>query len=249
MAKGKFIANLNTDDRFHTHALDIMSTTLQKDEQVALVYIDQIITSTPNQRTFSRYSLNRFSRPAYDRLLLLSNYFLGSQLMWKKEVHDVDGIYFNEQFEVAGDYDFACQIAERYEIRGIQQFLGLYFKSDAASNKEYQNQQVTLSETVKIRESYLPRFINTIGPEELKKLQRYIKVIKRISPYVYVCISRLNDFIRRRKPLYPYTFLCWCGALLEEKAQNYTAAEEFYQRASRIPSGAYLKKYMKTPTA
>ncbi len=126
-ARGKYLTNANTDDRHRPDALEIMAEELDRNPHVGLVYGDQVITDIPNV-LFSSHHGKLIPRPDYTPERLLFGCCVGSQPMWRKSLHEEMG-YFDESLTVAADWDFWLRISQRYPLRHIPQFLGLYYQN------------------------------------------------------------------------------------------------------------------------
>ena len=226
-AKGDFITNANTDDRLRKDALDVLSAALAANPRAAIVYADQIVSGVPNQ-AFDQVNLRRrVHRTRYSRLALLHGYLAGSQPMWRSSLHSVEGIWFDESFEVAGDYEFACRVAENHDFFHVDEVLGVYYKAGDKSNKEFENVSRTLSEACTVQEKYMRRFMTTLTAEErqalfvksnrMLKLPRGLfylerKIVQRIAPSTFVS-SKL--------------FWCWVASLIRESEGDLAGARRF----------------------
>lgn len=125
-ARGKYITNANTDDRHRRDALEIMADTLESAPDVGLVYGDQICTDTPNGTFANHHAIQMVRKPEYSRQGLLLGCCTGSQPMWRKSVHDEIG-YFDDSLTCAADWDFWLRISEKYQLKHIPEFLGIYY--------------------------------------------------------------------------------------------------------------------------
>jgi len=155
VASGKYITNANSDDRYRKDALEIMTTKLDENINISLVYINQIVTETENQ-SFDRHTPIHYyklrSTISVEDLLFSKPPHCGSQTMWRKNLHDIYG-YFNENMEIAGDFEFWLRIADKCALINIDEYLGLYFYSpNSAANKDWAKVK---EEEVKIRSDYL----------------------------------------------------------------------------------------------
>jgi len=131
MATGKYITTANTDDRHRSDALEIMSNALNQNQDIHLVYADCFESTIPNETFDQCFKTRRYHYPDYFPPSSLLAYQFGPQPMWKKEIHDKLG-YFNEEFQVVGDYDFNIRFAFNYQAFHINQPLGLYLKHNAS---------------------------------------------------------------------------------------------------------------------
>ena len=129
MSSGKYITNANTDDRHRKDALEILAEELDKNQNIDLVYADQIITKSENETFDEHTATGYFEWPEYDRNQLVHCACFGPQPMWRKSLHKEFG-FFNEDFKVAGDYEWWLRISDKVEMKHISEKLGLYLLSD-----------------------------------------------------------------------------------------------------------------------
>jgi len=150
-ATGKYITNANTDDRHRKDAFELLAKVLDENQDVALVYADQIITEKENE-TLEKYTqAGIFFWPDFDRNYLLKVCSTGSQPMWRKSVHEEFG-YFDESMHIVGDYEFWLRITQKYFLKHVPELLGLYYRS--SQNAEYRNHQRTMQETALVQSYY-----------------------------------------------------------------------------------------------
>lgn len=155
MARGQFITLAPTDDRRRIDALEILAAELDAHREVALVYGDVFVTNFENQ-TFARHIRCGYHiRPEFSREIMMSGCHMGPQAMWRKSVHDEVG-YFDESLPSATDYEFWCRIAERYPMKHIPSFLGVYYENpDGIINS---NLERARQETLGVQHAYRNKF-------------------------------------------------------------------------------------------
>jgi glycosyltransferase involved in cell wall biosynthesis len=216
LARGKFITNANTDDVLRNDALETLASALDANPGVAMVYADQYVSHTANQLFVDAQKRNRLRRPPYSRIALLQGSLAGSQPMWRASVHSADNIWFDEQFEVAGDYGFACAVAEKYDLLKIDDVLGVYYKAKDLSNKEFSNVSQTVSEAFATQEKYGRRYVVALSAAErdslfttCSRLMRMPRVFFRIGREVG---ARLFPAIHVSSKM----FWCWLASLIKE---------------------------------
>ncbi|MDP3830741.1 MAG: glycosyltransferase, partial [Ignavibacteriaceae bacterium] len=128
LSEGRYITNANTDDHLRNDALEIFSDYLDRNADVVLVYADYYITNLPDQNFNNTNGLRLQSNKDFNKLLLLESCYIGPQPMWRADVHFKDNIWFDESLEIAGDYEFECNLAQRYKFHHIKNPLGIYYK-------------------------------------------------------------------------------------------------------------------------
>lgn len=215
LSEGKYITNANTDDVLRTDALELLARELDENPEVAMVYADQYITNKPFANFNNKFT-EHFDRPKYSRLKFLSKYWVGPQPMWRRSLHFEDGIWFNENLEVCGDNDFACRIMEKYTLKKVDAILGIYYRPDDSSNKEFQRRDLTLKESNLVRDKYSRRFITSRNNFQKKKLKMVIITTKIIPGLIYKGINYFLRKISSRYELIDREYLIYLGSLLAE---------------------------------
>jgi O-antigen biosynthesis protein len=153
VASGKYITNANADDRHRKDAFELMINLLEKQSDVDFVYADTIITETENETFDCHTPVGYIRSEAFVTLeqLLLVGGFVGHQPMWRKTVNDKYG-YFDEKYEVRGDYEFWLRVSESCKFRRIPKYLGLYFRNPMSV--ERRNYEITAREHIDIFQRY-----------------------------------------------------------------------------------------------
>lgn len=226
IAQGKYIINSNTDDRLKEDALEILSNELEEDPNIVFVYGDQYISNIPNENFVQNKKTKKLVNPKYDHLGLLSGYLAGSQPMWRSSLHFKDNIWFDENYEVAGDYDFICRVAEKYKIKKVNKFIGLYYRSDSNSNKEYQNLKLTVREADIIKAKYSKEFIASAPQKDVDNIKKLMLIYKIIPSKVFSIFNEIMHLIYPQKRVIPRYFIFYLYSLLKEKEGDYAAAKK-----------------------
>lgn len=138
-----------------------MSCELDAHPEIALVYGDILMTGYENQTFDSHIRTGYCLRPDWSPGIMLTGCHMGPQPMWRRAVHDDIGC-FDENLKSAGDYEFWCRMAEKYKMRHIPDFLGLYLHNP----KGVANSNLDLSdnETRSVKEAYKNRLPSPAGP-------------------------------------------------------------------------------------
>lgn len=127
VARGKYITNANSDDRHRKDAFEIAINVLEEHHDVGLVYYNYIETMTENE-VYERCTPSGYlTMPDYEHFELLFRSLPAHQPMWRRCIHNEIG-YFNDKLEVAGDREFWLRIATKYNLKHINEYLGLYLK-------------------------------------------------------------------------------------------------------------------------
>lgn len=135
--RGEFIAFLDTDDVWLKNKLSSQIEKI-KNNKTTLVYSNY-------------YILNQFTgvkKIAYKEKLpegviykeLLKNYFLGiGTVLIKKDIFLKKKFFFNERFNIIGDFDFFTMLSKNNYFSSIQHPLSIYrIHKESFSNKNYQ---------------------------------------------------------------------------------------------------------------
>ena len=170
ISSGKYITNANTDDRLKLNALETLANLLERYPNVGMVYADQFLSQIPNEIFLNAQNNKIFYFPPYKHIHLLDRCLIGSQPMWRRSIHFIDGVWFDEKFEVCGDHDFAIRITEKYTIKHLDLVLGTFYKSPERTNKEYQNIKRTYFEGFSNTFYHTQKFVNSLNEVETKKL-------------------------------------------------------------------------------
>jgi len=248
-ATGKYITNSNTDDRLHPDALRILADTLEQHPEAGMVYADQYITPEENIHFESVMARETFFRRDYSRIGLFTGYLPGPQSMWRASFHHEHQLWFDDKYEVAGDYDFAMKVAEISSMIRIDGVLGSYFRSPEDANKEYQNRELTANETYAIKEKYVRRFLQSLSTAELETLKKEWMFFMKLPHILYVGFFRLMARIHPRT-LYPSRlFYAWLLSLYFEEQGAFDQAAEICTRyKNRDKEGLLLRQLARLQT-
>jgi glycosyltransferase involved in cell wall biosynthesis len=200
LASGEFVTNANTDDRLKNNAFEILSNYLLTNPDIALVYADQYVTSVPNhlfEETKSDPKAIAYRSPDYNYLYQLDRGLVFSQPMWRAKLHFEDDIWYDENYEICGDYDFQLKISQKYKMYHFPEFLGTFYLSPRKKNKSHNNLGAVIRERQKISESYIRDFIYKMDNVSLGEIisQEFTEYIKVPIPLFYIW-KRFNLFLK-----------------------------------------------------
>lgn len=139
IAKGEYITNANTDDRYtHPNSLEMMAQALDYNRDVDLVYADAKVVDDKGEPSNKAPYFGAIKWPNFDRRLLLQGYFGGPSPMWRRELHAKYG-YFDESYQLSGDYEFALRLAAAGVIfKHIPlELIAFYDSGTNINNQEY----------------------------------------------------------------------------------------------------------------
>ena len=151
-ASGEYITNANSDDRHRKDAFEIMSSILESNGDIDLVYPNYRITHQENETFENSMDTEYLDRSAYDRYELLFKCLPGPFPMWRRLVHNSYG-YFDESLQVAGDHEFWLRISESCNFFHINEYLGLYYRNPQGG--EHRDPILTKIETVNVVNNYI----------------------------------------------------------------------------------------------
>jgi glycosyltransferase involved in cell wall biosynthesis len=164
---GEYLTNANADDRHRKDAFEVMLNELRSNNDIDFAYANTIITDVENE-TFDKHTFKAYNNwPDYDRHELFCRCYIGCQPMWRRRLHDDYG-YFDDDYDVAGDYEFWLRISEGCKFKHIDEYLGLYLAS--ATSAEHRNWLITLTETERAINKYLDN--SSFSVSELKPIRK-----------------------------------------------------------------------------
>ncbi|HIQ05788.1 MAG TPA: glycosyltransferase, partial [Anaerolineae bacterium] len=197
-ARGKYITNANTDDRHRRDALELLARALDEHPDITVVYADCAITHIENQ-TFDTASPTRFFRwPDFDRETFFQVCTVGPQPMWRREVHNEYG-FFDESFQVAGDYEFWLRISKTRKFLHLPIVLGLYFESPTSI--EHRDPELARRESERARALHRDSLRMPVGPD-----------IEKEKPVVSVIVPTYNR---------PHMLVEAVRSILQQTYQNF----------------------------
>ena len=126
MAKGEYIAILDSDDEWMPEKLETQLHYFERSENPKLMAIGcNMIVVDAETKKESRYRVPRYKNPL--RNLLLRDYMgSGSCMFYRKSVFDEIG-FFDESLKRGQDRDMRIRIAERYYIEFVDEYLVRYY--------------------------------------------------------------------------------------------------------------------------
>ncbi|NUN71131.1 MAG: glycosyltransferase [Bacteroidetes bacterium] len=241
-ARGRFITNANTDDRLRKDAYERLADHLDRHPDVGAVFADQYTSYVQNEVFTEHRGGSVRRRPSFDRLLFLSRYYLGSQPMWRSEVHSQHGIYYSERYAVAGDYEFFLRLAEHYPIEKVHDILGLYYLDPGGNNMEYQNAQRTAGETEEVRTAAIHRWVDALTPQQVRLFLHRMQRYQRIPELMHYGIFNMALSLGIPTLMLPRGFVCYVGSVLAEKAGDMALAIRFCSGAAHSRNADVLSK-------
>ncbi len=241
LAKGKYITNANADDRLAPDALEKLVAALDNDPASGLVYSDLLVSSVENETYAEALKNNRPLKVLreFTPLRLLDGYMCGSESLWRKEIHDKHNIMFDDSFQVTGDYRFVCDVSRIYSLKKAKGISGVYFRSDADDNKEFQNRETTLREAFRVKYDYALFLIRKGADKELKGIYSFIyrNALKISPPAAAVLWKVLNP------SEFGYETIYFLRAVKEETEGRTESAKKIIKGFERLPNAKIIQNY------
>ena len=185
-SSGRYLTNSNTDDRLKMDALETLAMELEESPEVALVYADHFITNLENMLFCNHIRSGYAMKPEYEVSIMLNGCHMGPGPMWRRAIHDEIG-FFNEEYRSAGDYEFWCRVATKYEMKHVRKFLGLYYNNPQGFVNS--NQKLSVNESLRIQKEYSEKLSS--GKRDIKPDSYYLKKADR-NKFVNICMVTYN---------------------------------------------------------
>lgn len=122
LAKGKYIANLDSDDIALPERLKIQVDFLESNQDFVLL---GAACEVIDQEGKTEYTVTRNVAPSYLKsLLLFSNYFINSSVMYRAK--ESKALQYNPDYPLSEDYQFFVQLSEFGKIANLESSLVRY---------------------------------------------------------------------------------------------------------------------------
>ena len=151
MARGKYLTSANTDDRHRRDAFEVMVAALEREPDAALAYADAAVTLS-EEHSIARPAVY-LRWPDFDRARLFQVCYIGSQPLWRRDLHERYGL-FDDSFIVAADYEFWLRLAKQERFVHVRETVGVYLASPTSI--EHRHPDLTWRESELARERWWP---------------------------------------------------------------------------------------------
>jgi hypothetical protein len=242
LATGKYITNANADDRLAGFALEQLCEALEKDESLGLVYGDYFISPEENEDFEAAKSKNRrviVSRE-FSQINLFNGYMCGPQSVWRRDIHTKHDIWFDGSFDIAGDYKFVCEVSKRYKIKRVPGTFGVYFRSKADENKEFQNVGRTLHEAFKIKYDFAKFLIQN---DAIKNETRFLTFLEKIPSKPVLFTSLIWRVFKVEDFAYESVYLF--AAILNEQKGDIAACKKIIDKFQKFSNAKLIFNFNK----
>lgn len=132
----EYLANWNVDDRRTPDSLELMAATLDGAPEAAMTYGDTIGIREIGQITGDLQHQASYSEKT--RKLFLHSHFIGCFQMWRRSIHEKVG-YYDEQFKLAGDYEFQIRTAYFFPLKKTEGNMGYFLKGGGGARLSQQH--------------------------------------------------------------------------------------------------------------
>jgi hypothetical protein len=189
-SKGKYLAIWNVDDLRTKNSLELQYN-LIKNGNVGFVYGNYTIVKEFGFKKGIFINHNEFNKYEFTRSMILGPFY-----MFKKNLCNKIG-FFDEQFKVAGDFDFAIRLALVSNGKMVKENLGFYLNAQNGLSTSLNSLQPIEKDQVcfrygifdKIEKKNIPYLLDYNVKNFLYK-KKYIPIIKFIKNY--------NQFIKKK---------------------------------------------------
>lgn len=139
IAKGEYIARIDSDDIWFKHKLEIQIKRFINDKYLYLLGTSKILINSIGN-TISSTEKQMFSYVDIKNNILKYNLLCHSSVIYKKEIIDKIGLY-NEKYKNSEDYEYWIKIINNYKTEILQEALVHYRISDNMVSLRKRKQQ------------------------------------------------------------------------------------------------------------
>lgn len=249
IASGKYITNANTDDRLKKDAYEVLSSFLEEHAEIAIVYADQYISNIPNQ-TFEEVIVSRKKKlhisPDFNYFHLLDRCLIFSQPMWRKNLHNKENYWFDEQYEISGDYDFYLKVAQIHSFYHLNIPLGVFYLSPNKENKSHKWMEKVILERDEVSDPYIIKYIETSDKIVLCSIFEKLRRHTFLPIPVYYILKRIVLFFKpilvRTVYFHSIEFIYYFSIIYLEKNGQHSQAKKFIDRIIKYSKSKRIKE-------
>ena len=200
LARGKYILRLDADDWLDLHALEIMSSILEKNSKVGMVFPDYYLVNIKGE------IINSVRRHDFRKVRLFDQPAHGACTMVRKEnLIDIGG--YDEEFNCQDGYYLWLQFIKKYKIRNVN--LPLFFYRQHRTSLSNKSDEILSNRSKIIKKFYnnneknvhSRRSVLAIMPIRGLKIDPTSLVFKKLKkiPLVFYTINNLIKSIDIKK--------------------------------------------------
>jgi glycosyltransferase involved in cell wall biosynthesis len=198
-SRGRFIAIWNIDDLRTPESLELQSSFLLKNKSFVAVSgaykVVNVFKSKQGELVLKK------NIPVDS---LLKEMHLGPFFMFRKEILHKVG-FFDEQFEIAADFDFAIRVARYGKVYFLQQLLGYYLDSGVGASTSPGIKQPIERTVIQMRygayldiEQNLSCLTGNYTVSQMKLGKRLIPIAKFFEDYDIYIQKQMNTYLDRK---------------------------------------------------
>lgn len=198
-SKGRFIAIWNIDDLRTPDSLELQSSFLLKNKSFVAVSGAYKVVKIFKSKQGVLVLKKNISNDS-----LLKEMHLGPFFMFRKEILHKVG-FFDEQFEIAADFDFAIRVARYGKVYFLQQLLGYYLDSGVGASTSPGIKQPIERTVIQMRYgAYLDidhKFASLTGNyivSQIKLGRRLIPIAKFFKDYDSYIEKQMKTYLDRK---------------------------------------------------
>lgn len=196
LSKGEYLAMWSVDDRREVESLKRQSMLLDNDS-------DCMVVTGNYYKVFSYGETKGYlkkDKVEYSLLNSMPKFNNGCFLMWRKSVHDKIG-FFDEQFQIAGDWEFWLRITSNFKAQSTNTTLGYYLRQENEGISKKKGSNNVENQIIKLRyysyfiiNVYTFLIINNIYLKKIKSFGTYNNIDKNNKLLIIKCIPSLFLF-------------------------------------------------------
>ena len=222
------------------------------DPEIALVYADQYYSQIPNQtfeEVLSSKKTKLYSFPDYNYFHQLDRCLVCSQPMWRASLHFEDNIWFDEKYEICGDYDFNMKVTQNYKMLHLPEVLGVFYRSPQKENLSLKDSRKATDEIREISAPYLKAYVASEGIEELDKYSKNFMNYLKVPLPIFYLWKRFRLFLKpgliKDKFFHSIEFMAFYCILVLKKENKTKGAVKLGKRVLRYQESKRIQKELK----
>jgi len=169
--------------------------------------------------------------------------------MWRKSLHSEDNIWFDEKYEISGDYDFYFKVAQSHSFNHINIPLGVFYLSPNKENKSHKQMEKVIAERDNVSAPYIVKYIDesvkSVLLSDFNKLRRHTFLPIPIYYILKRIILFVNPTLVRTVYFHSIEFIYYFCIIYLNKNEQHKKAYKLLNRISRFSSSTRIKDLKK----
>ena len=158
ISTGEFLTNANLDDRRSPYFLFELAKALVTNEEVGVVYADNLLTHNPNETWNNNTATQTYPSEEFSLDAMLRGNPPHCMPMWRKSLHESNK-YFSEEYRSASDWEFWLRCAfNDVQMKKVNKPLGLYYFNPKGMSTNQEHNDWKRKEEKEIFKKYLNMF-------------------------------------------------------------------------------------------